>query len=68
MSGEEIRFGIERDQIAEFLTSRGFHSVKNATASDLQSLYFIGANANRTVASVYAIVTAKVGPEATTRQ
>ena len=58
LSGEAMRFGIEEGQIVSFLRSRGFDQIKNVTATDLHDLYFTGVNAKRTLASVYAIVSA----------
>lgn len=60
ITGEGFTFGIEEGAIEEFLTRRGFTSVKNVTAADLKRLYFTGVNAERRVAPVYAIVSASV--------
>ncbi len=60
LSGEAIRFGIPEGQVAAFLRARGFDDVKDVTAADLHRLYFTGVNENKSVAPVYAIVSATV--------
>jgi methyltransferase (TIGR00027 family) len=60
LTGEGLVFGIEPDRIVEFLQTRGFDRIVNMTADDLHAKYFTGANSVRTVASIYAIVRARV--------
>ncbi len=59
-SGEGLVFGIEKDQIAGFMTQRGFTSVVNAGAEEFKRLYFTGPNQGRPIADIYAIVHAEV--------
>ena len=59
--GEPLRFGIESEDIGEFLAARGFTQVNNATASFLTGLYFKGPNAKRKVCPLSGIVHATVG-------
>jgi methyltransferase (TIGR00027 family) len=61
LTGERRVFGIEKGQIAEFLTRRGFTNVVDANAGQLEQLYCNGSNRRRTVASYYSIVHAEVG-------
>ncbi len=60
ISGEPLVFGIERDQIVNFLSERGFTAVVNASAEDLRKLYFTGPNQGRAIADIYSIVHAAV--------
>ena len=60
VSGEMMKFGIPEGAIAEFLTQRGFTKIQNADHVRLHDLYFKGANAKRTVAYGYAVVSAVV--------
>lgn len=59
-TGEALVFGIEKSQIADFMTRRGFTNVVDACAEDLQRLYCTGLNQNRAVADIYAIGHASV--------
>ena len=59
-SGEGLTFGIEKEQIAEFIAQRGFTDVAVAGAEDLKRLYFTGSNQKRAVGEIYAIVQAAV--------
>jgi methyltransferase (TIGR00027 family) len=55
-TGEALSFGIEKDQIVEFMTRQGFTSVGTACAQDLKRLYCTGLNQNSPIADSYAIV------------
>ena len=61
LSGERRGFGIEKDQIENFLTRRGFTHVVNTNAEQLKRLFCTGPNQDRTVAEIYAIVHAEIG-------
>lgn len=61
ISGERRDFGIEQNQIEDYLTRRGFTYVVSVNADQLKSLYCTGPNQGRTVAENYAIVHAQVG-------
>jgi methyltransferase (TIGR00027 family) len=61
LAGERRDFGIERSQIENFLTQRGFTHVVAVNAEQLRHLYCTGPNQGRTVAENYAIVHAEVG-------
>jgi methyltransferase (TIGR00027 family) len=60
-TGERRAFRIEKGQIGDFLTQRGFTHVVDANAEQLKRLYCTGPNQGRTVAEIYAIVHAQVG-------
>lgn len=60
--GEPIIFGIDGEDIEEFLLSRGFSAVKRVTPSLLNGLYFRGPNASRRVCPFVEIACATVGP------
>jgi len=60
LSGERRAFGIEKGQIEDFLTRRGFTHVVDANAEQLKRLFCMGPNQDRTVAEIYAIVHAEV--------
>jgi methyltransferase (TIGR00027 family) len=55
-TGERLVFGIVRDQIESFMQMRGYCDIVNVGATELSKMYCIGANKNRRVADVYAIV------------
>jgi methyltransferase (TIGR00027 family) len=61
VTGERRTFGIEKGQIHDFLTRRGFTHVVDANAEQLKRLYCTGPNQGRRVAEIYAIVHAEVG-------
>jgi methyltransferase (TIGR00027 family) len=63
VSGERRAYGIEKGQIKEFLTLRGFTNVVNADADQLKRLYYTGPNKDRISAENYAIVHAEVGKD-----
>ena len=60
-TGEGLVYGIEKGQITEFLIKRGFRNIVDANSDRLRQLYCTGANRERTVAEIYAIVHAEVG-------
>ena len=59
-TGEGLVWGIEEGKVDEFLSQRGYTQIKNMTSEDLKRAYFTGANRNRPVAPIYAIVHATV--------
>ena len=59
-TGEALIFGIEKDQIVDFMTRRGFTSVVDACAEDFKQLYCTGLNQNRAIADIYSILHAAV--------
>jgi methyltransferase (TIGR00027 family) len=63
LSGETLSFGIAEGAIRRFLEARGFCQVQDADHRYLHDTYFTGANARRTVAYGYAIVSARVAPK-----
>jgi methyltransferase (TIGR00027 family) len=56
LTGEGFEFGLERSQVEEFLTSRGFTDIHSAGGPDFSRLYFHG----ETVSPIYSIVSAVV--------
>jgi methyltransferase (TIGR00027 family) len=61
-TGEMLKFGIEEGEAKEYLSQLGFTNIENVTSEDLKRAYFSGFNRNRTIAPIYAIVHAAVGP------
>jgi len=61
--GEPPVFGIEGNEIREFLFKRGFCRVTDANIGDLQKVYFTGKNKNRKACSWAGIVYATVDPD-----
>lgn len=59
-TGEALNFGIEEGKVEEFLSARGFKQITNVTSEDLKRMYFTGLKQSRTIAPVYAIVSAVV--------
>ena len=59
-TGEGLTFGIEEGRVEEFLRTRGYTQIQNATSEDLQQAYCTGVNQNRPIAPIYAIVHATV--------
>ncbi|MGF7118758.1 SAM-dependent methyltransferase [Methanobacterium oryzae] len=45
--GEPLQFGINEDEIEDFLTQFGFSNIKNVTSESYKKLYFPGKNENR---------------------
>jgi len=60
--GEPPVFGIEGSKVNEFLLSRGFCNVKDASMESLKKVYFTGRNQNRKASPWAGIVYAAVGP------
>lgn len=50
--GEPLQFGIDEDEIEDFLTQFGFSNIKNVTSEDYKRAYFHGKNENREVCSL----------------
>lgn len=59
-TGEALIFGIEKEEIVDFMTQRGFTDVVDACAEDFKRLYCTGTNPNRPVADIYSIMHASV--------
>ena len=59
-TGEGLIFGIEEGKVEEFLSARGFIQITNVTTEDLKRRYFTGLKQSRTIAPIYAIVSAVV--------
>jgi len=59
-TGELLTFGIDDNQVVEFLSQRGFGGIRHVTSDDLKRLYFSGTNKERTISSHYGIVHAVV--------
>lgn len=59
---EPFKFGIAEGTIDEFLSSRGFHQVKNVTGEYFKDAYFKGVNQNREVCCLCGFVHATVKP------
>jgi methyltransferase (TIGR00027 family) len=62
--GEPFVFGIEEGKIEEFLRSRGFPKVNNASPEFLHERYFKGPNQHRKVLPYLPLVHATVNPTA----
>jgi methyltransferase (TIGR00027 family) len=60
-TGEGLVYGIEKGQITEFMSRRGFKNIVDADSDKLRKLYCTGANLERRVAEIYAIVYAEMG-------
>jgi methyltransferase (TIGR00027 family) len=60
ISGEQIIFGLQPEQVVGFLEQRGFADVDNATHDLLHARYFHGEAAARIVGDGYGVVTARV--------
>jgi methyltransferase (TIGR00027 family) len=59
-TGEGLVFGIEEGKIETFLQARGYAHIKNVTSAELKKAYFAGVNQARSIAPIYAIVSATV--------
>jgi methyltransferase (TIGR00027 family) len=62
--GEPFIFGIEEGKIEEFLSTRGFCQIKNASPDFLERTYFTGANQGRKACPYMPTVQATVKPGA----
>jgi methyltransferase (TIGR00027 family) len=60
VTGEQLTFGLAEGKVEEFLIQRGYTQITNVTGEDLRRAYFAGANRNRPVAPIYAVVHATV--------
>jgi O-methyltransferase involved in polyketide biosynthesis len=60
--GEHLTFGIAKGTIEQFLSSRGFCQIKNASPEFLERTYFRGADQKRKVLPYLPIVHATVRP------
>ena len=59
ISGEAYMFGVDKGQIENFLTQRGFRDVRSTTLEDLKPTYLVGPNAGRPIPAGVAIVSAQ---------
>lgn len=50
--GEPLLFGINEDEVGEFLAERGFSQIGNVTSKEYKEAYFQGANKDRAVSSL----------------
>ena len=57
--GEEIVFGVEPDQLHDFLAQRGFALMRNLTAPESHAAYFTKENQSRRVSGMFAFALAK---------
>jgi methyltransferase (TIGR00027 family) len=62
-SGEPLQFGINEEEIEDFLKEFGFSDIKNVTNEDYKKLYFHGKNQNRDVCSLLYFAHAVVDKE-----
>jgi methyltransferase (TIGR00027 family) len=58
--GEPLQFGINEEEIEDFLIDFGFSDINNVTSEDYQKLYFHGKNQNREVCSLLYFASAVV--------
>lgn len=61
--GEEIRFGIEPQELEDFLVQRGFQQVRTVAAETCKQLYFSGKNAGLPVSRLFHFAHATVAPK-----
>ena len=59
MTGEGLTFGIPVGTISAFLMERGFGTVSNVGADDLQAMYCTGKNSGRSIVGGYGIAVGK---------
>jgi methyltransferase (TIGR00027 family) len=57
---EGLKFGLEKENIEEFLSNRGFHGIKDVSGDFYTSEYFKGPNRNRKGCCLCRVVTATV--------
>lgn len=57
--GEPLQFGINEDEIEDFLTQFGFSKIQNVTPEDYKKLYFQGKNKNRDICELLYFVHAE---------
>jgi len=56
--GEPFKFGVEKDQIENFLKHHGFSSVHQISSIEMRDIYFHGKNKNRKVSDLFNFVCA----------
>ena len=57
---EGLKFGLEKENLEDFLFERGFHRIKDVSGDFYTSEYFKGPNSNRKGCSLCSVVTATV--------
>ncbi len=57
---EPLQFGINEEEIEDFLKEFGFSDIQNITSEDYKKAYFHGVNENREVCSLLYFVHATV--------
>ncbi len=62
-SGEPFRFGLEKGEIEEFLSKRGFFNIKKVMAEECRDTYFKGASRDRKISGIFAFVHGTVKPD-----
>ena len=60
--GEEIRFGIDPEDVEAFLTCRGFHRVETIDGQTCELRYFPGSGAGPAVSGLFHFAHARVAP------
>ena len=58
--GEPFKFGIDIDQLINFLTPLGFHDITVVTAQQSKDLYFKGNSSTRPVSPLFSFAYAVV--------
>ncbi|MCP4347887.1 MAG: class I SAM-dependent methyltransferase [Desulfobacterales bacterium] len=61
--GEPFRFGLEKEEIEDFLSKRGFFNIKKVMADECRDIYFKGASRDRKISGIFAFVHATVRPD-----
>ena len=58
--GEELRFGLDPEDLNAFLNRRGFHLIDHLSAADCKQLYFPEVHRNRQLSDIFTFVHARV--------
>ena len=58
--GEPFRFGMDSEQMDQFLSEKGFVHITNRSAAEYKDIYFKGINQNRKISELFSFVHASL--------
>ena len=58
--GEPFRFGMDSEQMDQFLSEKGFVHITNRSAAKYKDIYFKGINQNRKISEMFSFVHASL--------
>lgn len=58
-TGEPFKFGIDRDNAANYFSNHGFKVLENISDREQRDLYFKGENKKRKISTIFSLILAK---------